>query len=159
MQFIVRQLKNVESHRNWLGLVSLLIILLYLCEGLCLLTSYRYLIEPCGAQSSSELVLRFKNLSVNPKLQDVGASEAVHLFSSRLGFILHSEIFKGSFVKTSSCTMLKMGEQIVWLFFSPLLEYWLCQKGLHEAETPNVISKAWNCQTIPEKVSLTVPQT
>lgn len=44
----------------------------------------------------------------------------------------------------------------LWLFFSPFSKYQLCQKGLHEAETTNIISKAWNCQSIPEKVSLTV---
>lgn len=103
----------MESHQNWSGLVYLLIILLYWCQGLCLPTSYRTLIEPCGAQSSSEVVLRLKHVLVSPKLQDIGMSEAEYFFSSSLGFILNSEIFKGSFVKTSLCILLKMGEQTV----------------------------------------------
>lgn len=102
---------------------SLLIILLYWCQSLCLLPFHRFLTEPCGTQSSSELDSGPTNLSVNPKLQDTDVSEAVQFFSSRLGFIFHNEIFKGSFVKTSSCILLKMGEQIV--LFVPQSSPWV----------------------------------
>lgn len=112
----VRCLKRVESHRNWLVFVSPLIIFLYWCQGLILPPSHRFLIEPCDAQSPSEFVSGPTNLSMNPKLQDIDVCEAVHFFSPRLGFIFHNEIFKGPFVKTSSCIWLRMGEQIVLVF-------------------------------------------
>lgn len=101
---------------------------------------------------------KLKNQPVNLKFQDAGITESVHFLSSSLGFVLRSEIFKRSFVKISLCTLLKMVEQTVvtlqpspWIFALP-------ERRVHEVENLNVISMAWNCQMIPEKVSLTVPQ-
>lgn len=121
----VRQLRRVESHRNWLVFVFPLIILLYWCQGLCLPPSPRFLTEPSGAQSSSELVSGPTNMSVNPKLWDVDVSEAFSPPGWVSYFIM--KFSRGPLWRLSSCTLLKTGEHTVLFFpLSPLLEYWLC---------------------------------
>lgn len=79
-----RQLKRVESHRNWLVLVSLLIVLLYWWQRLSLPLSHRFMIEPYGARLPSEFVSVPTNVSVNLENQDVDVPEAAHFFSRRI---------------------------------------------------------------------------
>lgn len=139
-------------------------------SGLSLPPSHRLLIEPCGTQLSSEFVSGPTNLSVNPKLQDVDVSEAVHFLSPRLGFIFHNEIFKGSFVKTSLCILLKMGEPTV-LFFPQSSPWvlalrerfaWKCySQGMKPAsdsgESPHPLCfKLWKYLCLPEMAFLKV---
>lgn len=103
---------------------SLLRTLLYWYQGLSLPLSWRFVIEPSGAQSPSELVSGTTSLPLNPKLQDAGVSEAVHFLFPRPSSIFHDETFKESFVKTKPCILHKMCKCAV-LFFPECCSPWV----------------------------------
>lgn len=121
------QLESVERHQNWSDLVSLLIILIYWCQGLCLTTSYRSLIEPGGAQSFSELALNSKisQWTLNSKM-----------LASLKQYTFYPPAWVSYCIVKSSrgplwrlaCAPCSRWLNKLWLLFSPLPEYLLCQK-------------------------------